>query len=61
MTHDLLVIGGGAGGMAAARTAARLGKTVALVQDGDVVLTLGAGDVTGVGPELLGLLRERAA
>jgi UDP-N-acetylmuramate--alanine ligase len=33
----------------------------ALVQDGDVVLTLGAGDVTGVGPELLGLLRGRAA
>lgn len=33
----------------------------ALVQAGDVVLTLGAGDVTGVGPELLGLLRGRAA
>ena len=33
----------------------------ALVRAGDVVLTLGAGDVTGVGPELLGMLRGRAA
>lgn len=33
----------------------------ALVRSGDVVLTLGAGDVTGVGPELLGMLRGRAA
>ena len=33
----------------------------ALVRAGDVVLTLGAGDVTSVGPELLGLLRGRAA
>jgi UDP-N-acetylmuramate--alanine ligase len=33
----------------------------ALVQPGDVVLTLGAGDVTAVGPELLGMLRGRAA
>jgi UDP-N-acetylmuramate--alanine ligase len=33
----------------------------ALVRPGDVVLTLGAGDVTGVGPELLGILRGRAA
>jgi UDP-N-acetylmuramate--alanine ligase len=32
-----------------------------LVRSGDVVLTLGAGDITRVGPELLGLLRERAA
>jgi UDP-N-acetylmuramate--alanine ligase len=31
------------------------------VRSGDVVITLGAGDVTGVGPELLGLLRGRAA
>ncbi len=44
MTHDLLVIGGGAGGMAAARTAARLGKRVALVQDGPV-----GGDCTFTG------------
>jgi UDP-N-acetylmuramate--alanine ligase len=32
-----------------------------LVRPGDVVLTLGAGDVTSVGPELLGMLRGRAA
>jgi UDP-N-acetylmuramate--alanine ligase len=32
-----------------------------LVRAGDVVLTLGAGDVTGVGPELLGMLEGRAA
>jgi UDP-N-acetylmuramate--alanine ligase len=36
-------------------------EVFALVRAGDVVLTLGAGDVTGVGPELLGLLRGRAA
>ncbi|HEU4913251.1 MAG TPA: FAD-dependent oxidoreductase [Actinomycetes bacterium] len=44
MTHDLLVIGGGAGGMAAARTAARLKKRVVLVQDGEV-----GGDCTFTG------------
>jgi len=33
----------------------------ALVREGDVVLTLGAGDVTAVGPELLQVLRGRAA
>lgn len=44
MTHDLLVIGGGAGGMAAARTAARLRKRVALVQDGPI-----GGDCTFTG------------
>jgi UDP-N-acetylmuramate--alanine ligase len=36
-------------------------EVAALVRRGDVVLTLGAGDITRVGPELLGLLRERAA
>ncbi len=44
MTHDLIVVGGGAGGMAAARTAARLGKRVALVQDGPI-----GGDCTFTG------------
>lgn len=44
MDHDLLVLGGGAGGMAAARTARQLGKTVALVQDGPV-----GGDCTFTG------------
>ena len=44
MTHDLIVLGGGAGGMAASRTAARMGKSVALVQDGQV-----GGDCTFTG------------
>jgi UDP-N-acetylmuramate--alanine ligase len=39
-----------------------LAATVAeLVRAGDVVLTLGAGDITGVGPELLARLRGEAA
>jgi UDP-N-acetylmuramate--alanine ligase len=41
-----------------ARTAARL---VERARPGDVVLTLGAGDVTAVGPEVLALLGEGAA
>ena len=44
MTHDLLVIGGGAGGMAAARAAAHMGRQVALVQLGPV-----GGDCTFTG------------
>ena len=36
-------------------------EVAGLVRAGDVVLTLGAGDVTGVGPELLGMLQGRAA
>jgi pyruvate/2-oxoglutarate dehydrogenase complex dihydrolipoamide dehydrogenase (E3) component len=44
MTHDLLVLGGGAAGMAAARAARHLGKQVALVQDGPV-----GGDCTFTG------------
>ena len=44
MTHDLIVLGGGAGGMAASRTAARMGRSVALVQDGPV-----GGDCTFTG------------
>jgi UDP-N-acetylmuramate--alanine ligase len=31
------------------------------VRPGDVVLTLGAGDITQVGRDLLGLLQQRAA
>ncbi len=34
-------------------------ETAALVRDGDVVITLGAGDVTRVGPEVRALLRTR--
>ncbi|MGZ6825256.1 MAG: FAD-dependent oxidoreductase [Mycobacteriales bacterium] len=44
MNHDLLVIGGGAAGMAAARAARHLGRSVALVQDGPV-----GGDCTFTG------------
>jgi UDP-N-acetylmuramate--alanine ligase len=37
-----------------------LGQTVAShLRSGDVVLTLGAGDITRVGPELVGLLQQR--
>jgi len=32
-----------------------------LAQPGDLVVTLGAGDVTLIGPEVVGLLAERAA
>lgn len=42
--YDLIVIGGGAGGMAAARTAARMHRSVVLVQDGRV-----GGDCTFTG------------
>jgi len=35
------------------------GELVARARSGDVVLTLGAGDVTMIGPEVLGLLVER--
>jgi pyruvate/2-oxoglutarate dehydrogenase complex dihydrolipoamide dehydrogenase (E3) component len=41
---DLLVIGGGAGGISAAQTAARRGASVVLVQDGPV-----GGDCTFTG------------
>lgn len=44
MSYDLLVIGGGAAGMAAARTAVRLKRSVLLVQDGPV-----GGDCTFTG------------
>jgi UDP-N-acetylmuramate--alanine ligase len=33
----------------------------ARVRPGDIVLTVGAGDITATGPELLALLRERGA
>ncbi len=38
-----------------------VGRVAGLVAAGDVVLTLGAGDVTAVGPELLGVLQRREA
>jgi UDP-N-acetylmuramate--alanine ligase len=36
-------------------------RVAELVRSGDVVLTLGAGDITAVGPQLLGRLRGAAA
>lgn len=44
MTYDLLVVGGGAAGLAAARAGRHLGKNVAMVQDGPV-----GGDCTFTG------------
>lgn len=35
------------------------GRVASLLEPGDVVITLGAGDVTRVGPELLQSLAER--
>ncbi|MEX5706957.1 UDP-N-acetylmuramate--L-alanine ligase, partial [Parafrankia sp. FMc6] len=37
------------------------GVLMDLARPGDLVMTLGAGDVTQVGPELLRLLAERSA
>ncbi len=63
VTADLVVDGAQRAGAAAATTAVRdraglTGAVAAAVRPGDVVLTLGAGDVTRVGPELLERLRE---
>ena len=44
MDYDLVVIGGGAGGMSAARTGVRLGTSTVLVQDGPI-----GGDCTFTG------------
>ena len=41
-----------------ARRADLTSRVSSLLEDGDVVLTLGAGDVTRVGPELLQSLAE---
>jgi len=38
-----------------------VGRLAGLVEAGDLVLTMGAGDVTAVGPELLEVLRRREA
>ena len=47
VTADVLVIGGGAAGVAAARAAHEAGATVALVADGGGATTLGSGVVWG--------------
>jgi UDP-N-acetylmuramate--alanine ligase len=36
-----------------------VGRLAGLVEEGDLVLTMGAGDVTAVGPGLLDVLRRR--
>lgn len=46
-------------GSASGDLAATLATLAACVRSGDVVLTLGAGDITTVGPRLLAMLRER--
>jgi len=59
VTHHLVVRGATRAGAAtvAVRERAALTKHVArAVRDGDVVFTLGAGDITRVGPELLKIL-----
>lgn len=60
VTHHLVVRGATRAGAATVAVRDRAGLTTHVartVRDGDVVFTLGAGDVTKVGPELLEILR----
>ncbi len=52
------VVGGR--GVASGDLAATVARIMSAMQTGDVVLTLGAGDITTVGPELLQRIRARA-
>jgi len=68
VTHHLVVRGATRAGAATVAVRERAGLTnhvVRAVRGGDVVFTLGAGDITRVGPELLDILaagsRERGA
>jgi UDP-N-acetylmuramate--alanine ligase len=59
VTHHLVVRGATRAGAATVAVRDRAGLTTHVaraVRGGDVVFTLGAGDITRVGPELLGLL-----
>ena len=61
VTHHLVVRGATRAGAATVAVRDRAGLTshvARAVRQGDVVFTLGAGDVTRVGPELLSLLRS---
>ena len=61
VTHHLVVRGATRAGAATVAVRDRAGLTTHVaraVREGDVVFTLGAGDVTKVGPELLGILRS---
>jgi UDP-N-acetylmuramate--alanine ligase len=63
VTADLVARGAAWGGAATTAVRERSGLSAAVaetVRAGDVVFTLGAGDVTRVGPELLGILGKRA-
>jgi UDP-N-acetylmuramate--alanine ligase len=63
VTADLVARGAARGGAPTTAVRERAGLTAVLadtVRPGDVVFTLGAGDVTRVGPELLGILEQRA-
>jgi UDP-N-acetylmuramate--alanine ligase len=60
VTHHLVVRGATRAGAATVAVRDRSGLTshvARAVREGDVVFTLGAGDITRVGPELLGILR----
>jgi UDP-N-acetylmuramate--alanine ligase len=62
VTHELVVRGATRAGAATAAVRERaglVGHVARAVRSGDVVFTLGAGDVTRVGPELLALLRPK--
>jgi UDP-N-acetylmuramate--alanine ligase len=63
VTHDVVVrsaIRAGAATVAVRERADLTGHVARAVRSGDVVFTLGAGDVTRVGPELLGMLKGGA-
>jgi len=60
VTHDVVAhsaIRAGASTVAVRERAELTGQVARAVRTGDVVFTLGAGDVTRVGPELLGILK----
>jgi len=60
VTHDVVArsaIRAGASTVAVRERAELTGHVARAVRTGDVVFTLGAGDVTRVGPELLGILK----
>src|SRR6266851_191619 len=61
VTADLVARGAARGGAPTTAVRERAGLSAVLaetVRPGDVVFTLGAGDVTRVGPELLGILEQ---
>lgn len=61
VTHHLVVRGATRAGAATVAVRDRAGLTTHVaraVRGGDVVFTLGAGDITRVGPELLGILKS---